>query len=210
MTVVGGKLTTYRRMAQDAVDKALTVSAINAGPCRTKHLPLLGAATREQLGWVEAPPRLVRRFGAEAPAVLANAIERHRSVRGRAARSRLADDPRHPRRDGLRRHPRGRHLGRRPAGPSYPHRPRARRPRGRAPDGRAGPRASARPVRPSSSSTASAARRPERRAPWMPVGVAMVAGDEDAVAEVDVATAQERGAHGRPGLRRNVAGHDRP
>jgi len=43
VTVVGGKLTTYRRMAQDAVDTAVRVAGLHAGPCLTKHLPLPGA-----------------------------------------------------------------------------------------------------------------------------------------------------------------------
>ncbi len=74
VTVVGGKLTTYRRMAQDAVDTALENAGRTAGACRTKTLPLLGAAPREVLIDVPAPARLVRRFGTEAPAVLANAV----------------------------------------------------------------------------------------------------------------------------------------
>jgi glycerol-3-phosphate dehydrogenase len=71
VSVVGGKLTTYRRMAQDAVD------AIAPGrPCRTRDLPLVGAAPRDALaaiaaGW--AGRRLVDRHGTEAPAVLARA-----------------------------------------------------------------------------------------------------------------------------------------
>ncbi|MFE3106137.1 glycerol-3-phosphate dehydrogenase/oxidase [Kitasatospora indigofera] len=43
LTVVGGKLTTYRRMAQDAVDAVLRARALTAGPCRTADLPLVGA-----------------------------------------------------------------------------------------------------------------------------------------------------------------------
>jgi glycerol-3-phosphate dehydrogenase len=43
VTVVGGKLTTYRRMAQDAVDAAVRTAGLNAGPCVTKRLPLPGA-----------------------------------------------------------------------------------------------------------------------------------------------------------------------
>jgi glycerol-3-phosphate dehydrogenase len=74
VTVVGGKLTTYRRMAEDAVDEALAHSGSTAGPCRTRRLPLLGAAPREELAGVEAPARLVRRFGTEAPDVLADAV----------------------------------------------------------------------------------------------------------------------------------------
>jgi glycerol-3-phosphate dehydrogenase len=76
ITVVGGKLTTYRRMAEDAVDKALSISGIPAGACRTRRLPLLGAGSRGELARVDAPERLVRRFGAEAPLVLANALAR--------------------------------------------------------------------------------------------------------------------------------------
>ncbi len=74
VTVVGGKLTTYRRMAQDAVDRAVSTRGLQAGPCRTRALPLLGAGSGEELAGVHAPARLVRRFGTEAPAVLADAI----------------------------------------------------------------------------------------------------------------------------------------
>jgi len=61
ITVTGGKLTTYRRMASDTVDR------ITETPCRTKDIPLIGAGpvtSREPL-----PPRLVRRYGSEAPLV---------------------------------------------------------------------------------------------------------------------------------------------
>jgi glycerol-3-phosphate dehydrogenase len=75
VTIVGGKLTTYRRMAQDAVDKAVTVGGLAAGPCRTADLPLLGAGSREELDRVEAPARLVRRFGTEAPLVVSSALD---------------------------------------------------------------------------------------------------------------------------------------
>ncbi len=73
VTVVGGKLTTYRQMAQDAVDAAVAQRGLLAGPCRTKHLPLVGAAPHDVLTSVEAPARLVRRYGVEAPEVLAAA-----------------------------------------------------------------------------------------------------------------------------------------
>lgn len=58
ISVVGGKLTTYRRMAEDAVD------LLTDRPCRTHALPLVGAAP-----WVGAEDRLRRRFGAEATSV---------------------------------------------------------------------------------------------------------------------------------------------
>lgn len=78
VTVVGGKLTTYRRMAEDAVDAAVARSGLSAGRCRTAELPLLGAAPREVLASLEAPARLVRRFGTDADLVLDSA----RSVTG--------------------------------------------------------------------------------------------------------------------------------
>ncbi|MBA2954945.1 FAD-dependent oxidoreductase [Nocardioides sp. MAH-18] len=70
VTIVGGKLTTYRRMAEDAVDAAVARTGLPAGPCRTATLPLLGAAPRDVLSALEAPPRLVRRFGTDAGLVL--------------------------------------------------------------------------------------------------------------------------------------------
>ncbi|MFL1429081.1 MULTISPECIES: glycerol-3-phosphate dehydrogenase/oxidase [unclassified Nocardiopsis] len=73
VTVVGGKLTTYRAMAQEAVDAAVARHRLPAGPCRTRTLPLVGAAPREELDSVDAPRRLVARYGTEAPAVLAEA-----------------------------------------------------------------------------------------------------------------------------------------
>jgi glycerol-3-phosphate dehydrogenase len=66
--IVGGKLTTYRRMAQDAVDRVVSVLG-RGGECRTVALPLIGAAPRTP-GPVA---RLDRRFGDEAAAVAAMA-----------------------------------------------------------------------------------------------------------------------------------------
>ncbi|WP_417235244.1 FAD-dependent oxidoreductase [Arthrobacter sp.] len=69
ITIVGGKLTTYRRMAEDSVD----ATGLAPGVCRTRNLPLLGAASRDALAQFEGHPRLVRRFGTEAQLVLENA-----------------------------------------------------------------------------------------------------------------------------------------
>ncbi len=69
LSVVGGKLTTYRRMAEDAVDAVVTPHFPGALACRTRRLPLVGAWPRERLGQIDAPARLVRRYGAEAPFV---------------------------------------------------------------------------------------------------------------------------------------------
>ena len=66
VVIVGGKLTTYRRMAQDAVDRVVARTG-NGGACRTASLPLLGAGPRRPGPVV----RLDRRFGAEAAAVAA-------------------------------------------------------------------------------------------------------------------------------------------
>jgi glycerol-3-phosphate dehydrogenase len=75
VTVVGGKLTTYRQMAEDAVDAAVGHARLAAGPCLTRRLPLLGAAPRERLAALEQPARLVRRYGADAEVVLTSARE---------------------------------------------------------------------------------------------------------------------------------------
>ncbi|MCI3273989.1 glycerol-3-phosphate dehydrogenase/oxidase [Streptomyces cylindrosporus] len=69
ITVVGGKLTTYRRMAEDAVDAAVEARNLTAGPSPTASLPLVGAASPRTLEALPAPRRLVRRYGTEAPAV---------------------------------------------------------------------------------------------------------------------------------------------
>ncbi|MFI9010466.1 glycerol-3-phosphate dehydrogenase/oxidase [Actinosynnema sp. NPDC053489] len=58
-TVVGGKLTTYRRMAADAVD----ATGLTAVRSRTARLPLVGA------GRPTGPPHLAARYGAEGAAV---------------------------------------------------------------------------------------------------------------------------------------------
>ncbi|EYT82414.1 glycerol-3-phosphate dehydrogenase, partial [Streptomyces sp. Tu 6176] len=68
-TVVGGKLTTYRRMAEDAVDAAVRTHRLSAGPSTTAALPLVGAASPAALAALPAPRRLIRRYGTEAPAV---------------------------------------------------------------------------------------------------------------------------------------------
>jgi glycerol-3-phosphate dehydrogenase len=75
VTIVGGKLTTYRRMAEDAVDAAVAVAGLDTGPSRTSRLPLVGAAPAARLAALDAPRRLVQRYGTEAPQVAALARE---------------------------------------------------------------------------------------------------------------------------------------
>ncbi len=133
VTVVGGKLTTYRRMAEDAVDRAVSDARLSAGPCLTHALPLLGAAPRAELAAARAPPATgppLRHRGRSG--------DRHRprgdgAPRRRAARAAGRPPPRDAGRAGLRRDPRGRGRRRGPAGPAYPDRPGARRPGPRGP-----------------------------------------------------------------------------
>ncbi|MGH7686674.1 MAG: glycerol-3-phosphate dehydrogenase/oxidase [Candidatus Dormibacteria bacterium] len=68
ITVVGGKLTTYRHMAEQALDRAL---GSHAPRSRTARLPLVGAAPHSILRMQRVPQRLVRRYGVEAAAVAA-------------------------------------------------------------------------------------------------------------------------------------------
>lgn len=70
--IVGGKLTTYRKMAEDAVDAAIEVAGLSARPCRTRHLPVVGAANSAVLGMLTAPQALVQRYGAEASLLAAD------------------------------------------------------------------------------------------------------------------------------------------
>ncbi|MFC3436865.1 FAD-dependent oxidoreductase [Nocardia seriolae] len=70
ITVVGGKLTTYRKMAEDTVDAAVAHASLPAAPCRTRSLPLVGAVSGAARDAIAAPPRLVERFGSEATAIL--------------------------------------------------------------------------------------------------------------------------------------------
>jgi glycerol-3-phosphate dehydrogenase len=75
VTVTGGKLTTYRKMAQDTVDAV--VRELGESPrrrrCVTKHLPLLGATTktRDPVSMAQPHARLLNRYGSESPHVLA-------------------------------------------------------------------------------------------------------------------------------------------
>ena len=75
VTVTGGKLTTYRKMAQDTVDAV--VGRLGESPrrrrCVTKSLPLMGATTRTRDPVTMAQPRgrLLGRYGTESADVLA-------------------------------------------------------------------------------------------------------------------------------------------
>ncbi|MEN3265962.1 glycerol-3-phosphate dehydrogenase/oxidase [Pseudonocardia sp.] len=83
VTVVGGKYTTYRRMARDAVDAAGCELGRALPPSPTAEMPLLGAAGWRAVGNrvprlaaehgvpADHVHRMLHRYGAELPAVLA-------------------------------------------------------------------------------------------------------------------------------------------
>ena len=76
ISVVGGKLTEYRYMAEDVVNQAITRRRLTAGPCRTRDLPLVGAPANPVAARptsMPMPASLMARYGAEASNVLATA-----------------------------------------------------------------------------------------------------------------------------------------
>jgi len=76
VSVIGGKLTEYRYMAQDVLDRAITLRGLTATPCRTRNLPLVGAPSNPVSTLrspADLPSSLVARYGAEAPNVIARA-----------------------------------------------------------------------------------------------------------------------------------------
>jgi glycerol-3-phosphate dehydrogenase len=80
ITITGGKLTTWRRMAKMTVDRLVEREARDA-PCRTREIPLGQAIAVEELTPVEGVPAesyaaLAARYGHAAHEVLALAAER--------------------------------------------------------------------------------------------------------------------------------------
>ncbi len=76
ISVIGGKLTEYRFMAEDVLDRAIEWRGPTATDCRTRNLPLVGAPSNPVATLrhpTDMPGSLVARFGAEAPNVIAAA-----------------------------------------------------------------------------------------------------------------------------------------
>jgi glycerol-3-phosphate dehydrogenase len=76
ISVIGGKLTEYRYMAQDVLDRAVALRRLDAGECRTRNLPLVGTPANpgSTVGPTTGlPASLVARYGAEAANVVAAA-----------------------------------------------------------------------------------------------------------------------------------------
>ncbi len=97
VTIAGGKLTTYRAMAEELVDRVIDLegkrSGWSPGPCRTADMPLpggdlegferysVGAAAVLEESWGMAPAaasRLVRTYGTEHVKLLAYALHDRR------------------------------------------------------------------------------------------------------------------------------------
>lgn len=76
ISIIGGKLTEYRYMAQDVLDRAVGLRGLRAAPCRTRSLPLIGAPANPGTAvtpMAGLPASLVARYGAEAANVIAAA-----------------------------------------------------------------------------------------------------------------------------------------
>ena len=71
ITIAGGKWTTYRRMAEDAIDHAETIAGFDKRDCRTHHLPIHGCTDEKFKG-----PPLINLFGSDAEKILALIRER--------------------------------------------------------------------------------------------------------------------------------------
>jgi glycerol-3-phosphate dehydrogenase len=69
VTIVGGKWTTYRKMAQDTVDDAVVVGGLPERPCVTEHLPLHGCVSRDDAALPKAGHMQV--YGSDAVEVQA-------------------------------------------------------------------------------------------------------------------------------------------
>jgi glycerol-3-phosphate dehydrogenase len=76
ISVIGGKLTEYRHMAEDVLDRAIELRGLAAGECQTRNLPLIGAPANPGstvAPMAGLPESLVLRYGAEAANVIAEA-----------------------------------------------------------------------------------------------------------------------------------------
>jgi glycerol-3-phosphate dehydrogenase len=76
ISVIGGKLTEYRYMAEDVLDRTIRLRRLHAASCRTRNLPLIGAPANPGSAvppMAGLPESLVLRYGAEAAHVIAAA-----------------------------------------------------------------------------------------------------------------------------------------
>jgi glycerol-3-phosphate dehydrogenase len=76
ISVIGGKLTEYRYMAEDVLDRTIRLRRLHAASCRTRNLPLIGAPANPGSAvppMAGLPESLVLRYGAESAHVIAAA-----------------------------------------------------------------------------------------------------------------------------------------
>lgn len=71
VTIIGGKWTTFRRMAQDTIDKAIEIGAIPSKPCVTEQLHIHGYDTtvnhQEELHFYGSDLKVLKQLEAENP-----------------------------------------------------------------------------------------------------------------------------------------------
>ncbi len=71
LTIAGGKWTTYRRMAQDCIDRAASIAALPSRPCITQMLPIHGHLPHDdrhdELSGYGADAPLLRRLMQQRP-----------------------------------------------------------------------------------------------------------------------------------------------
>jgi len=67
VSVMGGKWTTYRKMAEDGVDKAIQVGALPQKPCVTEQMRVHGAIERSSAAW--PAEEWLQVYGTEAASV---------------------------------------------------------------------------------------------------------------------------------------------
>jgi glycerol-3-phosphate dehydrogenase len=75
VTIVGGKWTTYRKMAEDVMTRAAEVAGLPAVPSRTAELRLHGAPDKATTSEAGVPTGVLASYGTDAPAVRALAAE---------------------------------------------------------------------------------------------------------------------------------------
>ena len=76
VTIVGGKWTTYRKMAEDVISRAAEVAGLEAVPCRTSGLRLHGTPENATTSEVGVPTGPLASYGTQASAVRALAASR--------------------------------------------------------------------------------------------------------------------------------------
>jgi glycerol-3-phosphate dehydrogenase len=104
ITITGGKWTTYRKMAEDTVDKAIQVAGLNANPCNTKQLKIHGylkSSNYDQLSvygndadfiqvLIKGEPELGKRLDEEQPYLRAEVVWAVRNEMARTVEDVLA------------------------------------------------------------------------------------------------------------------------